>query len=81
MIDQIAIIAKDIAILLGISLVAGLVLSPLVFAMTFMYDWFCNKYKNIAPILVIVMCTIIGTFVGLLLVYTYIKITVRVPIV
>ena len=80
MLDQIITFVKDIAILLGISIVSGLIISPLVFVMTFVYDETCKRYKNIAPIIVIVVCTMLGIFLGLLLIYAYIKLTVKTTI-
>ena len=80
MIDQVITIAKDIGILFGISAVVGLVISPIVFLMTFIYDWLHGRYKNMPPIVILLFCSIIGVFIGLLLIYAYIKITVKVPI-
>lgn len=80
MIDEIITVAKDVGILLSISAVAGLVISPVVFLMTFIYDWLHEKYKNLPPILILLICSILGVFVGILVVYAYIKLTVKVPI-
>lgn len=66
-------ILNDAWILLTLSLVAALVLLPLVVFIAFVYDSLCRKYPKSPKILLMGVCTFLGTLAAAFAAYAYIK--------
>jgi hypothetical protein len=64
---------NDAWILLMLSLVAALVLLPLVVFTAFAYDSLCRKYPKSPKILLMGICTYLATLIAAFAAYAYIK--------
>ncbi|MFH0835129.1 MAG: hypothetical protein V1881_02205 [Candidatus Micrarchaeota archaeon] len=62
---------QDAPLLLFYAAVAALVLFPLVFLMSFVYDAMCERWQKTPKILVMLLCTLIGVLAASLLLYFY----------
>ncbi len=68
---------KDLPLLALISLATAVVLFPLVFLMSFFYDWLSEKYEKTPKILLMFLTTAIGVLAAAILLYLYVGFTLQ----
>jgi len=68
---------KDLPLLALISLATAIVIFPLVFVMSFFYDWLSEKYEKTPKILLMLLCTVIGVLVAAIVIYLYLGFTLQ----
>ncbi len=64
--------AKDLWLLLLLSAIIALVIFPIVFLSAFAYDVLSKKYPQTPKIVLMMLVTLFGTFVGVLILYAYV---------
>ncbi|VVB67753.1 Uncharacterised protein [Candidatus Norongarragalina meridionalis] len=62
---------QDAPLLLFYAVIAALVLFPLVFLMSFVYEALCKKWEKSPKILLMLLCTFIGVLAAALMLYFY----------
>ena len=62
---------QDAPLLLLYTAVAALVLFPLVFLMSFVYDAMCRRWQKAPKILLMLLCTFLGVLAAALMLYFY----------
>jgi len=68
---------KDLPLLALLSLAASIVIFPLVFIMSFFYDWLCDKYEKTPKILLMLLSTVIGVLAAAIIIYLYVGFTLQ----
>ena len=64
--------AKDLWLLLLLSIIVMLVIFPVVFLSAFAYDILSKKYPQTPKIILMMLTTLLGTFVTVLILYVYV---------
>ncbi len=67
----------DLPSLALISVAATIVIFPIVFLTTLVYDWLCERYERTPKFLFMLLCTFIGVLLFALLLYAYIGVTLQ----
>ena len=62
---------QDAPLLFLYVVVASLVIFPLVFLLSFVYDAMCGKWEKTPRILLMLLCTFLGVLAAALMVYFY----------
>ncbi len=68
---------KDLPLLALISLATAVVIFPLVFIMSFFYDWLSEKYEKTPKILLMLLTTVIGVLAAAIVIYLYLGFTLQ----
>jgi ATP/ADP translocase len=68
---------SDLPWLLAISAAATIVIFPIVFFMSFVYDWLCEKHERTPKVLLMLLCAFLGVFVFALIAYAYVGLTLQ----
>lgn len=68
---------KDLPLLALLSLAAAIVIFPLVFIMSFFYDWLSEKYEKTPKILLMLLSTVIGALAAAIIIYLYVGFTLQ----
>ncbi len=68
---------SDFPWLAAISAVATVVIFPIVFLMTLVYDWLCERYERTPKFLLMLLCAFIGVLVFALIAYAYVGLTLQ----
>lgn len=68
---------KDLPLLALISLATAIIIFPLVFVLSFFYDWLSEKYEKTPKILLMLFCTAVGVFIAAVMIYLYVGFTLQ----
>ncbi|MEK6954481.1 MAG: hypothetical protein AABX01_05710 [Candidatus Micrarchaeota archaeon] len=58
-----------------LSVVATFLVFPLVFLMSFFYDWLANKYEKAPKVILMLIVTFVSVFIAVLLIEIYLEFT------
>ena len=69
-------LVTEAKLLLMLALMLGTVAFPLVFLLSFVYDWLAGKYSKLPKILLLYLVTVFGIFVALWIIEWYLGVTI-----
>jgi len=69
--------ASDFPWLVALSAAATIVIFPIVFLMSFVYDWLVEKHERTPKVLLMLLCAFIGVLVFALIAYAYVGVTLQ----
>lgn len=64
----------DLPLIALISAAASIVIFPVVFLMTLVYDWLIERYERVPKFLFMLSCTFVGVLLAALAIYAYVGI-------
>lgn len=68
---------SDLPWLAALSAAATIVIFPIVFLMSFVYDWLCEKHERAPKVLLMLLCAFLGVLAFALIAYAYVGVTLQ----
>ena len=68
---------SDLPWLVAISAASTIVIFPIVFLISLVYDWLCDRYERTPKVLLMLACAFLGVVLFAIIAYAYVGLTLQ----